>query len=148
QGGGFGFTSRMFGMNCDNVQAILMMLADGSLIQADADTNPDLFWAVRGGTGNQFGVLLDITYRLHELDELWGFALRWSLHDAPNAMAVMQQDYTLAMETANVGYMGGITQMKGETVFVFIGTHPGDEAAGKKAIEPLLSTGSPSLDIA
>ena len=40
QGGGFGFTSRKFGMNCDNVEAVLMMLADGSLVRADADTIP------------------------------------------------------------------------------------------------------------
>jgi FAD/FMN-containing dehydrogenase len=147
QGGGFGFTSRKYGMNCDNVEAVLMMLADGSLVRADADTNPDLFWAVRGGTGDQFGVLLDITYRLHDLDEVWGFALKWSLDEAPAAMARMQQDYTLSLDTIDVSYMGGITRLQGKTVFTMFGVYPGKKKDGKKALEPLLETGKPELAV-
>ena len=70
QGGGFGFTSREFGMNCDNVVGVTMMLADGHLVEANATTNADLFWAVRGGTGNNFGVLLEVQYQLHPLGDL------------------------------------------------------------------------------
>ena len=64
QGGGFGETSRTHGLNCDHVEAVRVMLADGRIVHADRETNYDLWWAVRGGTGNNFGVLLDITYRL------------------------------------------------------------------------------------
>ncbi len=53
QGGGYAFTSRLFGMNCDLVEAVTMVLADGSVARASAKKNADLFWAVRGGTGNQ-----------------------------------------------------------------------------------------------
>jgi len=66
-GGGYGWTSREYGMNCDNVEEVLVMLADGRTVRANASLNPDLFWAVCGGTGNNFGVLLEVTYRLHEL---------------------------------------------------------------------------------
>lgn len=90
QGGGFGFTSRPYDMNSDNVLAVEMVLANGTQVMADALTNPDLFWAVRGGTGGDFGVLTNITYGLHRLDyqpgttngQLYGYGLRWPLSTA------------------------------------------------------------------
>lgn len=79
QGGGYGFTSRLYGMNCDSVEAVTIVLADGRVVRASATNNEDLFWAVRGGTGNQFGVLIEIEYRLVELERLFGFGLRFPL---------------------------------------------------------------------
>ena len=64
QGGGYGFTSLMYGMNCDNVIGVRIALADGRVVHANEIEHEDLFWAVRGGTGNNFGVLLEIDYRL------------------------------------------------------------------------------------
>jgi len=75
QGGGYGFTSREFGMNCDNVVEFHMMLADGSIVVANPNQNRNLFWAVRGGTGNNFGVLLSVTYKLYSLYNVWGWGL-------------------------------------------------------------------------
>jgi FAD/FMN-containing dehydrogenase len=82
QGGGYGFTSRLFGMNCDLVQAVTLVLADGTVVRASADRHPDIFWAVRGGTGNQFGILTEIEYRLVPLDILFAFGLRFPLATA------------------------------------------------------------------
>ncbi|NJB85352.1 FAD/FMN-containing dehydrogenase [Lewinella marina] len=78
-GGGYGFTSRYFGLNCDNVLSARVMLADGTIVRASAEENGDLFWALRGGGGGNFGVLLDITYRVHGLGKLHGLRLEWSL---------------------------------------------------------------------
>ena len=82
QGGGYGFTSRLYGMNCDHVLAVTLVLADGTVVRACAETWADLYWAVRGGTGNQFGVLVEIEYRLVEPGPLFGFGLRFPLTDA------------------------------------------------------------------
>lgn len=82
QGGGYGFTSRLFGMNCDHVEAVTMVLADGRVVRAAPDQHADLHWALRGGTGNQFGVLVEIEYRLVPLHEMFGFGLRFALTDA------------------------------------------------------------------
>jgi len=79
QGGGYGFTSRLFGMNCDLVEAVTLVLADGRVLRASAERHADIFWAVRGGTGNQFGILTEIEYRLVPLDRLFGFGLRFPL---------------------------------------------------------------------
>ena len=91
QGGGYGLTSRRFGINSDCVLAVTMMLADGTIVVADSERERDLWWAVRGGTGNQFGILLDITFKLVELPSVWSFELRWTVDDAPAALDAIQR---------------------------------------------------------
>src|SRR5947209_12051432 len=55
-GGGIGYLSRTHGLTIDNLLGVDMVLADGSVVSANGEENPDLFWAVRGGGGN-FGVV-------------------------------------------------------------------------------------------
>ncbi len=75
QGGGYGFSSLRFGMHSDIVRSMTVMLADGSEVVASAAENPDLFWAMRGGTGNNFGVLLEAEYQATPLDSVTGFVV-------------------------------------------------------------------------
>jgi len=65
-GGGFGWLTRRFGLSCDNVQGFALVTSDGSLVHADSEDNPDLYWALRGGGGN-FGVVVEFNVRLHPL---------------------------------------------------------------------------------
>jgi FAD/FMN-containing dehydrogenase len=70
-GGGIGYLVRKHGMAIDNPHAADIVTADGQLLRADASTNPDLFWAIRGGGGN-FGVAVRFQYRLAELPGIVG----------------------------------------------------------------------------
>jgi FAD/FMN-containing dehydrogenase len=73
-GGGTGFLLRKYGLTCDNVTGVTMVLADGSIVRADAEQNPDLFWAIRGGGGN-FGIVTEFEYQVHEIGENVQFAM-------------------------------------------------------------------------
>jgi FAD binding domain/Berberine and berberine like len=147
QGGGYGFTSREFGMNCDNVLGVTLMLADGSLVVADDRRNRDLFWAARGGTGNNFGVLLDVRYRLHALYEVWGFGLRWPLAGAPDALLLLQQAYMREGAPAALGFQAFLAESAGEPSLNVLGMFHGPRAEGLAAIAALRATGAPELTI-
>jgi FAD/FMN-containing dehydrogenase len=68
-GGGVGLLVRKHGLTIDSLLAAELVTADGELVRADATTNPDLFWAVRGGGGN-FGVAVRLQFQLHPVDRV------------------------------------------------------------------------------
>jgi len=66
-GGGLGALSRMFGMGADNMLEATMVTSDGSsIVTANAATNPNLYWALRGGGGPSFGVVTELVIQLHQ----------------------------------------------------------------------------------
>jgi FAD/FMN-containing dehydrogenase len=140
QGGGYGFTSREYGMNCDNVVEALVMLADGRIVVASATRHSDLFWAIRGGTGNNFGILLQVTYQLHDLWKVWGFGLLWPLEDAPAALVELQRNYMRQGAPDQLGYMVIVTAQQGRNVMLMRGTFNGTRRQGMAALSPLLKT--------
>jgi FAD/FMN-containing dehydrogenase len=69
--GGIGFLVRKNGLTMDDLLAAEVVTADGEIVQASAENEPDLFWAIRGGEGN-FGVATRFQLRLHEISEIVG----------------------------------------------------------------------------
>ena len=80
-GGGMGYLTRKHGLTVDNLLAADVVLADGSLVTADAEHHADLFWALRGGGGN-FGVVTAFTFRLHPVDTVVGGPMLWPVERA------------------------------------------------------------------
>ena len=70
-GGGVGYLVRKHGLTIDNLLAADLVTADGEQLRVDAQSHPDLFWAIRGGGGN-FGVATRFRYRLHPLEQIVG----------------------------------------------------------------------------
>jgi FAD/FMN-containing dehydrogenase len=149
QGGGYGFTSPMFGMNCDQVTGFQMALADGRIVKAGERENPDLFWAVRGGTGNNFGVLLEIEYRLQPMKEVWAFGFRWQVSPAKRTPAAArafhawQTNFTGDRMPPDFGNQGMLIHTQAtpsspvEPFFLIRGMFRGTEANCRKALDPL-----------
>ena len=77
-GGGWGFSCRHLGMTCDSLLATDLVTASGDIVTASATENPDLFWAVRGAAGGNFGVHTSFTYRLVPTTDVTVFQLSWS----------------------------------------------------------------------
>ena len=152
QGGGYGFTSLLFGMNCDNVIGVQVALADGRIVNANANVHQDLFWAIRGGTGNNFGVVLEIEYRLHKVGKLWGFGFKWPIGTdeeadaASRALAVWQEHFTGAAVPSDLGNQALLVYTKPTPgaekegpYFVIRGIFNGTEKACRDALEPFKS---------
>ena len=77
-GGGLSWLARRHGLACNAVRAVELVTAAGELVRADADTNPDLFWAVRGG-GGAFGVITALELELFAVDQVYGGAMLWPI---------------------------------------------------------------------
>lgn len=90
QGGGVGVLTRAMGLTCDAVSAMQVVTADGSTRRIDADHDPDLFWALRGGGGGHLGVVTSFTLVTRAAPSLHTFYLQWPLTQAVEVIAAWQ----------------------------------------------------------
>lgn len=89
-GGGLGVIDRMYGLTCDNLESAEVVLASGEVVNCDASQHSDLFWALRGGGGGNFGVATSFTFAGHPIGELAIFTLVWPWSAAAEVVAAWQ----------------------------------------------------------
>jgi FAD/FMN-containing dehydrogenase len=147
QGGGYGLTSRQYGIHCDSVLQVTMMLYDGNIVVANAEQNADLYWAVRGGTGNNFGVLLETEYRLYDLFQVWGFAFTWDMDAAPAVLRELQKNYMRQGAPRELGYMAVLAILQNRPTLVVMGLFHGKTRDGMDALASVRAIGKPELKI-
>jgi FAD/FMN-containing dehydrogenase len=88
-GGGIGWLMREHGLACDNLISVGLVTADGEILTVDADREPELWWALRGGGGN-FGVVTSFTFRLHPVSTVLGGMILYRADRMTEALAAYQ----------------------------------------------------------
>jgi FAD/FMN-containing dehydrogenase len=78
-GGGYGYLARQFGLACDSLVSLDLISALGREVRADPQTNPELFWASRGGGGGSFGAVTSFRLQLYPLTKVLVFRMDWDV---------------------------------------------------------------------
>jgi FAD/FMN-containing dehydrogenase len=150
-GGGFGWLSRKYGMTVDNLESAEVVTAKGEVVRASASENADLFWALRGGSGN-FGVVTRFEFRLHDVgpDLLSGLIVyplseaktvlkryREFVAQAPDELSV----WTVLRQAPPLPFLP--VEVHGKEVVVLALLYAGDPKQGEELIQPLRKFGKP-----
>jgi FAD/FMN-containing dehydrogenase len=151
-GGGVGFLVRKHGLTIDNLLAADVVTAGGELLRTDAESHPDLFWAIRGGGGN-FGVATRFQFRLHEVGQIVGGIL--VLPATPDVIAGFVAEAEAAPQelstVANVMLAPPMpflpAEHHGRLVVLAMLAHAGGVEDGRRALAPFRALATPIADM-
>src|SRR3954468_4953600 len=154
-GGGIGWLMRKGGLACDNLIGADVVTADGRLVHASEDENPELLWGLRGGGGN-FGVVTSLEFSLHPVGptvlaggifyageraaEVLRFFRDWT-RDMPDEMTALANLTTAPPAPFLPEYIHG------KPVVAVLGMYAGDPEAGQAVVQPLKDLGDPVADL-
>ena len=143
-GGGWGNLHAKYGLAIDNVIGADVVTADGRLLTANASENQDLFWGVRGGSGN-FGIVTSLEYRLHQVGPVLGGAV---FYPAAKAKEVLHfwREFAAGSPDELVTQGGSFNLPDGTPVFAIAGCYCGALSDGEKTLNPLRTFDKPIAD--
>jgi FAD/FMN-containing dehydrogenase len=150
-GGGAGWLARKHGLTIDSLLAAELVTADGRVVRASEDDEPDLFWAIRGGGGN-FGVVTRFELGLHQIGTVLGGALvlpgtRDVLRShLPIAASAPDEMSTIAMLMATPRLPFVPAEHHGKLALLVMVVHAGDLEAGHAALEQYRAVATPLGD--
>jgi FAD/FMN-containing dehydrogenase len=142
-GGGIGYLARGFGLSCDNLISADVVTADGKFLIASDKENEDLFWALRGGSGN-FGVVTSLEFKLHPVKDIYGGPMFFELKHVPDILAWYRDYIKTAPEE-----IGGFPAFQiapplpfipekrhGDTFMALVACWAGPVEKGERALKP------------
>lgn len=139
-GGGYSILSRSYGLGIDQIIAFDLVTAAGELLTVSQDSQPDLFWALRGGGGGNFGVVTRMHTRVHATRTplIYSALLCWSVEFAADAMRAYSHWLVgLPNEMAAYGMLFQLPQTKEDQLCLTI-VYNGDSNKGAQIVAPLL----------
>lgn len=152
-GGGIGHLSRRFGLSCDNLISADVVTADGRLVTASEREHDDLYWALRGGSGN-FGVVTAMEFRLHPVDTVLAGPVLFDLDRTADVIRLSDELITGAPEELGAFFAFQIgppadfvpAELQGVTMCGVVACWSGSVEEGEKVLEPLRRFGPPLID--
>lgn len=152
-GGGIGPLARTYGFTADWIRGFRVVTAEGAIVTADAETNPDLFWALRGGKGG-LAVVTEMTLELVPLRSLYGGsvffegpAIEPALRAWVDWSAELPDEATTSVVLLAVPDIDGPPPpLRGRTVLSVRFAYPGDAAEGERLFAPVRAAADVYLD--
>jgi FAD/FMN-containing dehydrogenase len=148
-GGGFGRLMRKHGLTIDNLLAVELVTADGSVVRASERENPDLFWGLRGAGAN-FGIATSFEFRLHPLGhDVMAGIVAYPIDRAHEIGALFREYVASAPSDVSVSLGVGIApteppfpaELAGQPMVVLSATHFGDPGSAERVLAPIRETG-------
>lgn len=145
-GGGEGWLQSEHGLTCDNLLSADVVLADGRFVTASAESNPDLFWALRGGGGN-FGIVTSFEFKLHPVGPLVMGGM--VLHPMAEAREVLRfyREFAAGLPDEAAAAAALMTSPDGVPLAALILVHNGSIEDGQRILEPARRFGTPVADL-
>ena len=150
-GGGHGLASRKFGLTIDSLLSAHLVDASGNELNASATENPDLFWALRGGGGGNFGIVTEFTFKVHPVNRVIAFRIVWP-NNFPTAVLKKWQSFAqsapdeLGFVLVMSGGQGHITGIRCTGLYLpQTASETPTVSKLKTLLAPLLSIGGPTL---
>jgi FAD/FMN-containing dehydrogenase len=144
-GGGLGWLMAKYGLAADNLLAVELVNAEGDVLDVSEATDPDLFWALRGGGGN-FGIATAFTYRLHPLETVIGGLIAHPIDAAPEMLRFYRDALTDCPDDLTV--FAGLTHApdgSGLKLCAMVVFHTGDPEQAEEDLAPFKTWGSPAV---
>ena len=144
-GGGLGWLMAKHGLAADNLLGVELVTAAGEILEVDASSHPDLFWALRGGGGN-FGVATSFTYRLHPVGMVTGGLIAHPIEAAPELLRFYRDAVAEASDDLTV--FAGLVHApdgSGTKLAALVVFHAGDPEAAERELAPFKAFGSPLM---
>ncbi|MEV0428522.1 FAD-binding protein [Micromonospora sp. NPDC050495] len=138
-GGGLGWLSRRHGLAADSVLRARVVTADGRLVTADADRNPDLFWALRGG-GGSYGVVTALDIRLHPVSTVYAGAVTFGRERAAEALAYYRRWIERVPDELSTAVL-----LTRDGSLVVKAMYAGDPDRGRALLAPLWRVAGPAV---
>ena len=133
-GGGLGWLMGKHGLAIDNLLSAEVVNAEGEGCRASAKENAELFWALRGGSGN-FGVVTSAEYRLHPVSQVLGGMVLYPLDQARDVLR-FYRDFCSTLPDEAEAYAALLTAPQGMPVAALLLGYNGDPATGERVLEP------------
>jgi FAD/FMN-containing dehydrogenase len=137
-GGGLGVLGRRYGLTCDTLVEAQIVLADGRIVGCDEQKEPDLFWALRGAGGGQFGIVTSFVFRTVRAEDLACFKLVWRHGQAAAAIDQWQEWAPYAEDGLAASLLVNAPDDLDEPVVTLFGAMLGTKTEAADALDRLI----------